>query len=151
MDRNAATRRLKHLAPLPASACRGCIRNAAPHVRGALGTEGRGHGRNPGFARTSQSDAHGNLSSAVEKLQSTLPKMDFAPNPGSENREAEVLLTDSFERCYVPEVALLAGVAKWHTQQTQTLRPTAIQQLPRVTEIYRKYRSNPRLERIFRQ
>ena len=31
---------------------------------------------------------------------------------GTENGEAEVSLTGSFERCYVPEVALLAGVAK---------------------------------------
>jgi hypothetical protein len=30
----------------------------------------------------------------------------------SKNREAEVPLTGSFERCYVPEVGLLAGVAK---------------------------------------
>ena len=63
------------------------------------------------------------LSSAVRKSQSTgpfienllpktLPKTDFAPFSGTKNREGEVPLTDSFERCYVPEVALLAGVAK---------------------------------------
>ena len=38
--------------------------------------------------------------------------MDFAPFSGSKNEEAQVPLTGSFERCYVPEVALLAGVAK---------------------------------------
>ena len=38
--------------------------------------------------------------------------MDFALFSGTENGEAEVSLTGSFERCYVPEVALLAGVAK---------------------------------------
>jgi len=65
----------------------------------------------------------GNLSSAVEKLQSselfiknllpkTLPKTDFAPFSGTPNGGSQVSLTGSFERCYVPEVALLAGVAK---------------------------------------
>src|SRR5947207_6457548 len=61
----------------------------------------------------------GNLKSAVQKLQlaggfvaKLLPKTDFAPFSGSKNSESEVLLTDSFPRCYVPEVALLAGVAK---------------------------------------
>ncbi len=34
------------------------------------------------------------------------------PFSGTENGEAEVSLTGSFERCYVPEVAPLAGVAK---------------------------------------
>jgi len=34
------------------------------------------------------------------------------PFSGTEKGEAEVSLTGSFERCYVPEVALLAGVAK---------------------------------------
>ena len=38
--------------------------------------------------------------------------MDFALFSGTENGEAEVSLTGSFKRCYVPEVALLAGVAK---------------------------------------
>src|SRR5882762_396290 len=66
--------------------------------------------------------APSNLSSAVRKLDAapfmenllpkTLPKMDFAPFSGSKNEEAQVPLTGSFERCYVPEVALLAGVAK---------------------------------------
>jgi hypothetical protein len=45
-------------------------------------------------------------------------------NPEAGNLTAEQVfdvlpLTGSFERCYVPEVALLAGVANWHTQQTQ--------------------------------
>jgi hypothetical protein len=39
-------------------------------------------------------------------------KTDFAPETGSENRAPAVLLTNSFEKCYVPEVAVLAGVAK---------------------------------------
>src|SRR5207244_11745954 len=57
--------------------------------------------------------------SAVQRLNKNenllpklLPKTDFAPFSGSQNREGEVPLTDSFERCYVPEFALLAGVAK---------------------------------------
>ena len=45
-------------------------------------------------------------------LPKTLPKMDFAPFSGTENGDAEAPLTGSFERCYVPELALLAGVAK---------------------------------------
>jgi len=68
--------------------------------------------------------APSNLSSAVRKLDATssaftenllpklLPKTKIALFSGTENRESEVPLTDSFERCYVPEVALLAGVAK---------------------------------------
>ena len=36
----------------------------------------------------------------------------FCTFSGIKNGEGEVPLTDSFERCYVPEVALLAGVAK---------------------------------------
>ena len=58
--------------------------------------------------------APSNLTSAVNRLhkENLLPKTDFAPFSGIENREPEVPLTDSFERCYVPEVALLAGVAK---------------------------------------
>ena len=83
--------------------------------------------------------APSNLTSAVNRLHKenllpkTLPKTVFAPVSGIKNCEAEVPLsvaakkeailteershrqvplTDSFERCYVPEVALLAGVAK---------------------------------------
>ena len=86
----------------------------------------------------------GNLSSAVEKLQSrgpvtksllpkTLPKMDFAPFPGTENGDAEAPLTGSFERCYVPEVALLAGVAKLAyaaDSKSAGLRPVGVQVPP---------------------
>ena len=43
-------------------------------------------------------------------LPKTLAKIEIAPVSGIENRQ--VPLTDSFERCYVPEVALSAGVAK---------------------------------------
>src|SRR2546425_6742419 len=60
--------------------------------------------------------ASSKLSSAVRGLDAapfmenllpkTLPKMDFAPFFGTEKGEAEVSLTGSFERCYVPEVAL---------------------------------------------
>jgi hypothetical protein len=67
--------------------------------------------------------ASSNLSLAVQKLQQTvafiknllpktLPKIEITPFSGSKNGESEVLLTDSFPRCYVPEVALHAGVAK---------------------------------------
>ena len=63
--------------------------------------------------------APSSLASAVQRLNKKenllpklLPKTDFAPFSGTENRVAELPLTDSFERCYVPEVALLAGVAK---------------------------------------
>ena len=63
--------------------------------------------------------APSSLASAVQRLNKKenllpklLPKTDFAPFSGTENREGEVPLTDSFERCYVPEVSLLAGVAK---------------------------------------
>src|SRR5437867_1831804 len=67
--------------------------------------------------------APGNLSSAVQKLHpsdafiktllpKTLPKIENEPFSGSKNDESRVTLTGSFERCYVPEVALLAGVAK---------------------------------------
>ena len=66
--------------------------------------------------------APSNLSSAVKRLEiregekSPVPKT--VPNctkngiSDSENPDDALLLTDSFERCYVPEVALLAGVAK---------------------------------------
>ena len=77
--------------------------------------------------------------------------MAFAPETGTKNRDGEVPLTDSFERCYVPEVALLAGVAKLAYAADSKLRQTAIQQVTRPTEIYRKHRSNPRLARILRQ
>ena len=63
--------------------------------------------------------APSSLSSAVQRLNKKenllpklLPKTDFAPFSGTKNGDDEVPLTDSFERCYVPEVALLAGVAK---------------------------------------
>jgi integrase len=63
--------------------------------------------------------APSSLTSAVQRLHNKenllpklLPKTDFAPFSGTKNGEGEVPLTDSFERCYVPEVALLAGVAK---------------------------------------
>jgi len=39
--------------------------------------------------------------------------MDFVPFPDTENGDAEVPLTGSCESCYAPEVALLAGVAKF--------------------------------------
>src|SRR6478736_1133129 len=45
-------------------------------------------------------------------LAGSLPKMDFAPFPGTQNGDAEAPLTTLFERCYVPEVSLAAGVAK---------------------------------------
>ena len=63
--------------------------------------------------------APSSLVSAVQRLNKKenvlpklLPKTDFAPFSGTKNCEGEVPLTDSFERCYVPEVARLAGVAK---------------------------------------
>ena len=62
--------------------------------------------------------AASNLSSAVNRLHKenllpkTLPKIESAPFSVTANVDSEVPLTDSFERCYVPEVALLAGVAK---------------------------------------
>jgi integrase len=63
--------------------------------------------------------APSNLASAVQRLNKKenllpklLPKTDFAPFSGAKNCGGEVPLTDSFDRCYVPEVALLAGVAK---------------------------------------
>ena len=37
---------------------------------------------------------------------------DFAPFSGTEFERPAPTLTDTFERCYVPELALLAGVAK---------------------------------------
>src|SRR5262245_42283113 len=62
--------------------------------------------------------APGSLASAVQRLNrkeniyQIITKTDFAPFSGTKNGDDEVPLTDSFERCYVPEVALLAGVAK---------------------------------------
>ena len=64
--------------------------------------------------------APSSLASAVQRLnkkkENLLPKLllktDFAPFSGIKNGEGEVPLTASFERCYVPEVSLLAGVAK---------------------------------------
>ena len=63
--------------------------------------------------------AASSLASAVQRLNKKedllpklLPKTKNAPFSGTENGELELPLTDSFERCYVPEVALLAGVAK---------------------------------------
>jgi hypothetical protein len=63
--------------------------------------------------------APGSPASAVQRLNKEenllpklLPKTDFAPFSGSKNGDGEVPLTDSSERCYVPEVALSAGVAK---------------------------------------
>jgi integrase len=66
--------------------------------------------------------APSNLSSAVQKLQTTsltknllpksLPKIEIAPFSGTKNREAEVPLTHSSERCYVQFSPVLAGVAK---------------------------------------
>ena len=84
--------------------------------------------RDPGFARTSQRHADGKVLRASgaeqsdfsgaafaqknDSLPKLLPKTDFAPFSGLKNADPELPLTDSFERCYVPEVALLAGVAK---------------------------------------
>jgi site-specific recombinase XerD len=55
--------------------------------------------------------APSNLSLAVQKLhpadtfiETLLPKIEIAPFSGNKNGESEVLLTDSFPRCYVPEV-----------------------------------------------
>jgi hypothetical protein len=45
-------------------------------------------------------------------IRKFIPKTEIAPVSRIETRDAEVPLTDSFERCYVPEVALSAGVAK---------------------------------------
>ena len=62
-----------------------------------------------------QPGAESSLVSAVQRLnkrENLLPNTDFAPFSGTKNHYVEVPLTDSFERCYVPEVALLAGVAK---------------------------------------
>jgi hypothetical protein len=62
--------------------------------------------------------AASSLSLAVNRLHKenllpkTLPKTDFAPFSGITLEESDVSLTASFERCYVPEVSLLAGVAK---------------------------------------
>jgi len=86
----------------------------------------------------------GNLKSAVQELQpmqnflgrslpKTLPKMDFAPFPGTENGDVEVPLTGSFERCYVPEVSLSAGVAKLAyaaDSKSAGLRPVGVQVPP---------------------
>src|SRR5262245_38768775 len=66
--------------------------------------------------------APSNLSSAVKRLEigegekspvpKTVPSCTKNGISDSENPDDALLLTDSFERCYVPEVALLAGVAK---------------------------------------
>jgi len=63
--------------------------------------------------------APSSLTSAMQRLhkkENLLPKLlhktDFAAFSGSKNGEDEPPLTGSFERCYVPEVTLLAGVAK---------------------------------------
>src|SRR5262245_12810070 len=66
--------------------------------------------------------APSNLSSAVKRLESregeksvvpkTVPNCTKNGIADSENPNDALLLTDSFERCYVPELALLAGVAK---------------------------------------
>jgi hypothetical protein len=60
--------------------------------------------RSAGLARTASSENAGVRTLATE--------LEIAPVSGSKNRDSEVPLTDSFESCYVPEVALLAGVAK---------------------------------------
>ena len=66
-------------------------------------------------------------------LPKTLPKMDFAPFPGIRIEESEPPLTDTFERCYVPELALLAGVAKLAyaaDSKSAGLRPVGVQVPP---------------------
>src|SRR5437867_2495376 len=96
----------------------GCSHPEA-HVRSAPGTEGCGHGRDPGFARTPQRHIDGEVlrasgtqqsrvsGPAVAKKEDSLPKLlpktDFAPFSDTENGKAEVSLTGSFKRCYVPE------------------------------------------------
>src|SRR5262245_20491273 len=47
-----------------------------------------------------------------QSVPKTVPTRTKSGNPGSKSLENPAPLTDSFERCYVPEVALLAGVAK---------------------------------------
>ena len=66
--------------------------------------------------------APSSLSKAVRQLEigsclnpsvpKTVPTATKSAGSGSKNIQHAVPLTDSFERCYVPEVALLAGVAK---------------------------------------
>ena len=59
--------------------------------------------------------------------------MDFAPFSGTENGDAEAPLTGSFERCYVRELALLAGVAKLAyaaDSKSAGLRPVGVQVPP---------------------
>jgi len=66
--------------------------------------------------------APSSMSRAVQQLEignglkqsvpKTVPTGTSSGNSGPENLENPTPLTDSFQRCYVPEVALLAGVAK---------------------------------------
>jgi len=62
--------------------------------------------------------APSSLTSAVQRLHKgdllpkLLPKAESGPVLGAENVRGAPPLTASFERCYVPKVSLLAGVAK---------------------------------------
>jgi hypothetical protein len=47
-----------------------------------------------------------------QPVPKTVPKAVTGGNPERKNPENSPPLTDSFERCYVPQVPLLAGVAK---------------------------------------
>ena len=50
--------------------------------------------------------------SLKQSVPKTVPTGTKSGNSGPENLKNPAPLTDSFQRCYVPEVALLAGVAK---------------------------------------
>ena len=57
-------------------------------------------------------EATGNWRRREAVSTKTVPNCTKNGISDSENPDDALLLTDSFERCYVPEVALLAGVAK---------------------------------------
>src|SRR4051812_35833143 len=66
-------------------------------------------------------------------LPKTSPKIEIAPVWGIEIAGSEPPLTDTFERCYVPEVSLLAGVAKLAyaaDSKSAGLRPVGVQVPP---------------------
>src|ERR1043165_6403918 len=50
--------------------------------------------------------------SLKQSVPKTVPTDTNSGNSGPKNLKSSVPLTDSFKRCYVPEVALVAGVAK---------------------------------------